>query len=143
MPSQAPPQEVPSVSQAARPPWGAPATGVQVPSLPAASQASHWPPQAWLQHTPSVQKPLPHWSEAVQVAPGAFFGVQTPAAHQLPAVQSPSTVQSPPQAVAPQLNGAQFTVCGAGQLPAPSQLAARVATPAVQDAPRQLVELPG
>jgi hypothetical protein len=45
-PLQAPPQAEPSVSQAARAPWGAPATAVQVPAEPVTSQASHCPPQA-------------------------------------------------------------------------------------------------
>jgi hypothetical protein len=54
-PSQLPPQALPSVAQAARLPCGAPATAVQVPTLPATSQAWHCPPQALLQQTPSTQ----------------------------------------------------------------------------------------
>jgi hypothetical protein len=50
VPSQAPPQSDPSVRQATREgPCGVPLTGVQKPSLPATSQASHWPPQVLLQ----------------------------------------------------------------------------------------------
>ena len=45
-PSQLPPQTVPSVSQATRPPRGGPLTGQHVPSLFGTSQASHWPSQA-------------------------------------------------------------------------------------------------
>jgi hypothetical protein len=48
-------------------------TGLHVPTLPARLQASHEPPQAVLQHTPSTQLPLPHSLAAVQVAPLAFF----------------------------------------------------------------------
>jgi len=60
VPSQAPPQELPSVAQATRVPCGAPLTAVQVPTLPATSQAWHWLPQALLQQTPSTQLLLVH-----------------------------------------------------------------------------------
>jgi hypothetical protein len=40
-PLQLPPQELPSVAQATRAPCGAPLTVVQVPTLPATSQAWH------------------------------------------------------------------------------------------------------
>ncbi len=59
-PSQLPPHEEPSLAQAEREPCGAPLTAVQVPTLPAPSQAWHWPPQAELQQTPSTQLPLAH-----------------------------------------------------------------------------------
>jgi hypothetical protein len=77
-----PPQVEPSVAQAWRPPRGAwlEGIGLQVPTLPATSQAAHRPSQAVLQQTPSTQLPLPHWSAALQLPPGFFFGVQTPAA---------------------------------------------------------------
>ena len=78
-PSQLPPQALPSVAQAARPPCGVPLTAVQVPTLPATSQAWHWPPQALLQQTPSTQLALVHWLFALQVAPLAFFVTQAPA----------------------------------------------------------------
>ncbi len=39
---------------------GAPVTGVQVPTLPATSQAWHWLPQDELQQTPSTQMPPAH-----------------------------------------------------------------------------------
>ena len=68
-PSQAPPQLEPSLAQAARPAWGAPATAVQLPTLPGTSQAWHCPPQAALQQTPSAQKPLAHCTLSWQVAP--------------------------------------------------------------------------
>jgi hypothetical protein len=101
-PSQAPPQADPSEAQAARAPRGAPGTGVQVPTDPATSQASHCPVQAALQQTPSAQKPLAHCVPAAQAAPSAPFGAQTPPEHHWPAAQSPSAAQSPRQAVAPQ-----------------------------------------
>jgi hypothetical protein len=101
-PSQAPPQAEPSEAHGARPACGAPVTGVQVPAAPATSQASHWPAQAALQHTPSAQKPLAHWFAAAHAVPGPPFGAQTPPEHHEPAAQSPSPAQSPRQAVAPQ-----------------------------------------
>jgi hypothetical protein len=51
---------------------------VQVPAEPAASQASHWPAQAALQHTPSAQKPLAHWLALAQAAPRALRAVHVP-----------------------------------------------------------------
>jgi hypothetical protein len=79
VPSQLPPQAEPSVVQAVRAPCGAPATGVQVPLLPATSQAWHWPLQAVSQQTPSTQLPLAQWPGAPQPAPFASLGAQTPA----------------------------------------------------------------
>ena len=69
VPSQAPPQPVPSSVQAARDPRGVPATAPQTPGLAASSQASHWPVQAALQQRPSAQFPLTHWPPGVQAAP--------------------------------------------------------------------------
>ena len=43
-----------------RPLCGGPITGVHVPTLPVRLQASHEPPQAVLQQTPSTQLPLSH-----------------------------------------------------------------------------------
>jgi hypothetical protein len=60
VPSQLPPQTVPSDAQLARLPCGAPDAGEHVPSLPATSQASHCPPQARSQQYPSTQGPAPH-----------------------------------------------------------------------------------
>lgn len=70
-PSHAPPQLVPSSVQAVRDPWGVPVTGLQVPPSPATSHASHCPPQARLQQTPSVQLPLLHWKPRVHATPFA------------------------------------------------------------------------
>jgi hypothetical protein len=52
---------------------------VQLPTAPARLQAWHVPPQAALQHTPSVQKPEPHWLAALQDCPSTFFTRQAPA----------------------------------------------------------------
>src|SRR5262249_40667102 len=79
-PPHAPPHAEPSVAQAGRAPWGAPVTATHWPSEPATLQAWHWPPQAWLQQTPSTQLPLVHWFPAPQARPSAFFGTQAPPA---------------------------------------------------------------
>jgi hypothetical protein len=142
-PSQAPPQAEPSLAHAGRAPWGAPATGAQVPTEPAASQAWHWPPHAVSQQTPSTQKPVAHWFAPAQAAPAASLGVQTPAAQKSPPAQSPSAAQFPRHADAPQAYGAQACVWTAGQLPAPSQAAASVATPAAQEPARHEVSSAG
>jgi hypothetical protein len=142
-PLQLPPQDVPSLAQAARAPWGAPATGLHVPTLPATLQASHCPPQATLQHTPSTHCPVPHWFAALQAAPGPTLGRHVPPEHQEAALQSASPPQVPRQAVAPHAYGAQVSVCTAGQAPVPLQAAASVPTPAAQEAPRQEVAAPG
>jgi hypothetical protein len=58
---------------------GVPATtGLHVPTLPATLHASHAPPQAELQHTPSTHWPLPHWLAPVQEAPLVCLGTHTP-----------------------------------------------------------------
>jgi hypothetical protein len=80
LPSQVPPHRVLSLAQAARAPRGAPATARQVPALPDSAQASHWPSQALLQQTPSVQNPVVHWLPWVHAAPFAFTGRHRPAA---------------------------------------------------------------
>jgi hypothetical protein len=41
--------------------------------------ASHWPPQALSQQTPSAQLPLAHCPATVQTWPAVFFATQTPA----------------------------------------------------------------
>ena len=51
---------------------------MQVPTLPAWLQASHDPPHAVLQQTPSTQLPLPHWLEAEHVVPLDSFGTHAP-----------------------------------------------------------------
>jgi hypothetical protein len=136
VPSQAPPQAEPSVAQAARPPRGSPMTAVQTPLLPARLQASHCPPQALSQQTPSTQFPVAHCEAAEQAEPPASSGTQSPPEHQSPATQSVSAEQLPLQAAGPHWYGAQAWVCGAGQWPAPSQAAANVATPEAQLGPR-------
>jgi hypothetical protein len=73
-----------------------------VPTLPAASQAWHWPPQAVLQHTPSTHWPLWHWLAPEQVEPLPSLGVQAPEEQKSPAMQSPSAAQVVRQAVGPQ-----------------------------------------
>ena len=76
--------------------------------------------------------------------PLAMVGVQTPAAqYSAPVLQSPSTVQLPSQSVPAQLPVGQVRVCTAGQLPAPSQVAERVAVPLVQSAARHSTLPPG
>jgi hypothetical protein len=139
VPSQLPPQAVPSVAQAARLPRGFPVTVVQAPTLPATSQAWHWPLQAWLQQTPSVQWPLSHSLEAEQAAPSARFATHWPAEHQSPAAQSESAVQEVLQVVASQPYAPQAWVDGAGQEPLPHE-AGSVSTPAEQDAPRHCAD---
>ena len=79
MPSQVPPQ-APVPLHAERPPRGAPVTAVQVPTAFATSQASHWPLQAWSQHTPSAQNPLAQALLIRHPAPGGRRGVHTPSA---------------------------------------------------------------
>jgi hypothetical protein len=62
---------------AERVPCGAPeARVVHVPMLPETSHAWHWPPQALLQQTPSVQTPLVHSFAAPHPAASAFFATQ-------------------------------------------------------------------
>ena len=139
VPLQAPPQEVPSLAQAARAPWGAPFVAVHVPTLPATSHAWHCPPQATLQHTPSTHCPVPHWFAALQAPPWETLGTHAPPEHQEAALQLASLLQVPRHAVAPQVYGAQVVVCTAGQFPAPLQAAASVPTPAAHEAPRHEV----
>jgi ribonuclease E len=114
-------------------------TLAQVPLAPpvlAAEQAVQAPVQAVLQQNPSTQAPVAHWLAAVQVPPVAFFGVQVVPEQKSPAMQSVSAPQVVLQAVAPQTSGVQLVVVAAGQLPAPSQLAAATATPLAQLAAR-------
>jgi hypothetical protein len=142
-PSQAPPHADPSVAQCVRAPCGAPTAGAQVPNEPATSQASHWPSQAASQQTPSTQKPLAHWPGAPQAPPFGCFGTQTPPEHQFPGAQEPPAEQAPAQTDPLQAYAPQSWVWAGGQLPAPVQLAARVATPPEQEASRHAVSGPG
>jgi hypothetical protein len=55
------PAQAPEPAQAAREPWGGPdVTALQVPAEPDTSHASHAPPHAPLQHTPSTHNVLWH-----------------------------------------------------------------------------------
>jgi hypothetical protein len=96
-----------------------------------------------LQHTPSTHWPLAHWFAPAQAPPFACRALQMPAAQKLPDAQSASDAQLPEHACAPHRYGLQPCVCRAGQRPAPSQLAASVATPAEQLATRQVVAAAG
>jgi hypothetical protein len=139
-PLHAPPQALPSLVQAGRVPTGAPLTGLQAPPAP---QASHCPVQARLQHTPSAQNPDAHWVAAPCGAPSPSLGAQAPPLQKSPATQSPSVAQLVLHAVAPHRYGAQVVVETAGQPPAPSQFAARLATLFVQLGARHWVAAPG
>ena len=116
---------------------------VQVPSVPARLQASQAPTQAVSQQTPSTQWPVPHWAFSAHTPPCVVFGTQAPLEHIADASQSRWLAQVELQAVAPHANGAQAVVCSAGHAPAPSQVAAAVAVPASQDAPRHEVAAVG
>jgi hypothetical protein len=74
------PAQVPVPLQAERLPCGGPdLTGLQVPTLPPLSQASHELVQARSQQMPSgEQNVLPHWFGAPQVDPLVFLAVQLP-----------------------------------------------------------------
>jgi hypothetical protein len=62
-------------------PCGAPlGTGVQTPSLPLTSHASHCPAQRALQHTLSTQMPLLHWPSAEHALPASIRGMHMPPA---------------------------------------------------------------
>jgi hypothetical protein len=135
LPSQAP-AHAPAPPQGLRLPTGAPCTGVHVPSWPPRLQAAHWPAHAALQQRPSTQKPLAHWLAAPQAAPGASLGTQAPAWHQAPAAQASSARHAVLHAAGPQAKRSQDWVWGGGQAPAPSQEAADVAVPPVQEAAR-------
>jgi hypothetical protein len=101
-------------------------TAEQVPTLPVTLQLAHRPPesaslQAELQQTPSVQKPLLHWSALVQAAP---FGLRP---HELfsqvlGGTQSASDLQVVRHALLAQMKLPQETSAGATQAPLPSQL---------------------
>jgi hypothetical protein len=139
VPSQVPPQLEPSVVQAGRAPRGAPLTATHWPSWPGSPQDWHWPSQALWQQKPSAQTPLWHWPASPQLWPVASWAVHTPPEQNWPDGQSESTAQPPWQMEAPQPPGPHCCSKAAGQLPAPSQVAARVAMPLAQLAPRQEV----
>lgn len=79
-----------------------------------------------------------HWPPLPSV------GVHTPAAqYSAPVLQSPSTVQFPSHSAPAQLPVGHASVWAAGQLPAPSHVAERVAVPLVQSAARHSMLPPG
>ena len=119
-------------------------TAAQVPSgdEPVSALVHAWqvPLQALVQQTPSAQKPLVHWSVAVQACPFGRFPAQAPLWHS-PLPQSASAVQvdglhavvdaqtTPPE---------QAAAAGVEQLPAPLQSPPGVSWPPPQEAVPQL-----
>ena len=136
VPLQAPLQTEPSEAHAVRALRGAPATAVQVPTLPDSAHAWHWPVHAVSQQTASTQCCDPHWFAPPQDWPCASRGTHKPPEHHFPAVQSESATQLPLQAVAPHVNGAHVCVCTPGHEPAPLHEAASVAVPPAQEGVR-------
>jgi len=67
--------------------------GEQVPVEPALSQASHWPSQAVVQHTPSTQLPERHWVAAVQAMPLGMRATHMLSRQKLPSAHSMSASQ--------------------------------------------------
>lgn len=65
----------------------------QVPTLPTMLQASHAPPHAVLQHTPSMQLPLRHDAPTVQLAPFARLPTHMPPVQYALGTQSAATMQ--------------------------------------------------
>jgi hypothetical protein len=96
------------------------ATGVQLPAAPATAHEVQTGQLAAPQHTPSMQWPLRHWRSIVHAMPFVSRLVHAPPTHEEPGTQSPTPPHVVRQAVAPQLNGLQLTVC-CEQAPAPLQ----------------------
>lgn len=92
-----------SAVHAVLPVCGAPFTGEQVPTEPVTSHASHWPPHARSQHTPSAQTPVPHSASALHSMPAAFAHVPFFFAvlHASPAAQTWVVQQTPSVQYAP------------------------------------------
>ena len=123
-------------------------TAAQVPSgdepVSALVQAWQVPLQALVQQTPSAQKPLVHWSVAVQACPFGRFPAQTPLWHS-PLRQSASAAQvdalhvvADAQATPP----GQPLGAGVEQAPAPLQVPTGVSWPPLQEAlPQATVEI--
>ena len=131
LPAPHAPAHTPEPAQAAREPRGAPdVTAVHVPGEPETLQASHWPLQATLQHTPSTQRALWHCEFAVQAVPLGRAAVQPPLTqYGAPLTQLLALVQEVRHAEPPALQvklSAQALVLALGQLPAPLQAAAAV-----------------
>jgi len=117
------------------PPLG---TGAQLPCLPATAHELQLPQADDPQQTPSVQWPLPQVASAVQAVPLGARLLQIPDWQVSPTAQSVLVAHAVRQALAPQMYGAQAAVVFL-QVPAPSQLPALVAVPAVHDGEPQLV----
>lgn len=80
--------QAPEPGQVARAPWGAPKTGVQLPTLPGMSHASHCPLHAALQHTLSTQMPEPQSPAVAHDAPlGLLHAPVALALHARPVAQ--------------------------------------------------------
>jgi len=77
------------------------ATGLQTPTLPACAHASHAPPQALPQQTPSAQWALTHSPSRLHAAPFTARCRQVPATHAKPPLQSASAPQLPRHAAEP------------------------------------------
>jgi hypothetical protein len=75
---QVAPHIVPAPVHAARCPCGSPFTCEHRPCVAATSHAWHCPVHAVLQQKPSTQKPVSHWSPAVQAAPIAALSEHEP-----------------------------------------------------------------
>jgi hypothetical protein len=127
-----------------RVPRGAPAMGTHVPTLLGSLHASHWPPQALPQHTPSTQNVLVHSAPVWQVSPAAFAERQTPVASQyLPAPQAPA-VQPPMHFVASaHMFDAQGDDVAVVQAPAPLHVVVVLTMPFAQLPAAQTTALPG
>jgi hypothetical protein len=96
-----------------------------------------------LQQTRSTQNPDAHWLAAAQVLPNPSLGLQTPPEQNSSASQLASVVQSPRQAVAPHVKGAQSCSWRGPHAPSPAQVRSSVATPLPQAAASQTVSVPG
>jgi hypothetical protein len=96
----------------------------QVPALPGRLHASHVPPQALLQHTPSTQLPDAQVRPAVQAVPFGVLAVHTPPAQWLPLLQSASALHGlaqeapPPQKARP--HSLAGSVCAGTRLQVPA-----------------------
>jgi hypothetical protein len=87
------------------------------------SQASHWPPHAWSQQTPSTQNPLEHASAERHAPPFEAFGVQVPAAHHAEPTHCELVAHDVAQPPFAQRKGAHsMPVALAMQVPEPSQI---------------------
>ena len=87
---------VPAASQLGREPTGAPVTGLHVPPNPVRLQASHLPPHALSQQTPSMQLSLSHSALAVHAIPIGFVQVPGLLPLQLAPAPHAATLQHTP-----------------------------------------------